>query len=189
MIDGINMIAKIKKLCNDKNIKISELESEVGLSKGNLSRWAKSCPSSIEVLAKISKILNTSIDYILDTSPVPLTNNNTVLDMLISKTDRGEVAWSKLSYLKAKKIPVIKCVNEIVYEENVSVYETSFNNKHLIFVSYKNTCTNQLFIENNNDYIIVCNNNSYTEKIARSIEKGRADIINEFFTIDDEKAP
>lgn len=74
-------------------------------------------------------------------------------------------------YLKSKKIPVIKCVNEIVYEENVSVYETNFNNKHLIFVSYKNTCTNQLFIENNNDYIIVCNNNSYTEKIARSIEK------------------
>lgn len=182
MVDSIKMIDKIKRLCNEKNIKISELEEEVGLSKGNLSRWAKSCPSAIQNLANIAEILNISVDYLLDTNTRLLASDNNVLDILISETKNRSIVWQKLSYSKCKKISVINCVNEIIYKSNVAAYETNFNNKHLIFVLYKNTGVNQLYIENNNDYIIICDNDSYAERISQNIEQERMNAIDDFFS-------
>ncbi len=56
---------KIKKLCEEHNISIFELENQIGISRGVLYTWKKSIPS-IEKVYKVAKYFNVSIDYLVD---------------------------------------------------------------------------------------------------------------------------
>lgn len=50
MFNSRRVVDTIKQLCKENNIKISDLENNLGLSKGNISRWTQSCPNAIKVL-------------------------------------------------------------------------------------------------------------------------------------------
>lgn len=182
MLDSTKMVETINQLCKENNIKIYDLEERIGVSKGNISRWANACPSSIVALYKIAEILNTSVDYILNTNY----NSNQsgkaeTLNNLIQQTSDRRVEWSKLSYVKAKHISVINCANELVYNSNLLVYDTIFRDKHLIFVCYSLNKKYELYIENNNEYIIICNNDSYAKRLYVSIYNEKQNVINDFF--------
>lgn len=56
---------KVKKLCEEHNISIFELENQIGISRGVLYTWKKSIPS-IEKVYKVAKYFNISIDYLVD---------------------------------------------------------------------------------------------------------------------------
>lgn len=56
---------RFKKICNEQNIKISKLEQDIGLSRGASYKWKKSSPSK-EVLERLSKYLNVSVDYLIN---------------------------------------------------------------------------------------------------------------------------
>ena len=184
MFDSEQMVLKIKQLCKENSIKVCDLENAVGLSKGNISRWAKSCPSSIIALSQMANILNTSVDYILSTDH----DNNaesgksTTLNNLIKETEGRGVEWVKIPYSKSKKIPVIKCINDYIYEK-IFAYETNFLNQHLIFVCYDETQICELYIENNNEYIIICNNDSYSKRLRIAIDSLKQKIANDFFNM------
>ena len=185
MFDNAKMIENIKKLCNENNVKISDLEEEVGLSKGNLSRWAKSCPSAIEILIKISEKFNVPVDYILNINYMENNESgkNSTLNQLIMQTEEEVVVWEKLTYTKSKKIPVVNSINELVYNSNILLYETVFNGYHMIFVHYNDTNINKLFIENNNEYIIISDNDSYSERLYFSINNKKYRILNDFLNM------
>lgn len=183
------MVEKIKIACNEKNMRIADLEMEVGLSKGNLSRWAKSCPSSITSLVKIAEILNLSTDYILNTEYIGRVEEgrSKTLNKLLSQTKTGEIKWNKMLYAKVKKISVINCLNEIVYNSNIFSYETEFSDFHLIFVHYNSDGNEKLFLEQNNEYIMICENDSYVNQIYYLINNHKNDILKDFFSGKDKK--
>lgn len=54
---------RIKEVCREKNITISKLERELGLS-GAVSKWNKHKPTH-ENLSKVSKYLDVSIEYLV----------------------------------------------------------------------------------------------------------------------------
>lgn len=183
MFNSEKMIKNIKDLCIEKDIKISDLEREVGLSKGNLSRWAKSCPTPITSLVKISEILHVSTDYILNNNFIHETANNKerVLNKLLQDTEAEVVVWEKIMYAKSKKIPVISSTNEIIYNSNIVAYDTVFSDTNIIFVHYNSDNSNTIYIERNNEYFCICKNDSTAILLHTILNNKKQNIVNDFF--------
>ena len=184
MFDSGRVVDTIKQLCKENNIKISDLENNLGLSKGNISRWTQSCPNAIKVLYDMAHILNTSVDYILGTYVNQNTSNNKAdtLNQLILDTKSRGVEWLKIESSKAKKIPIIRYVNDSVYNTRTLAYETNYNNFHLIFVGDTFDDENQLYIESNNDYILASDNDSFAKQLHIAITDKNKSVLDEFFS-------
>ena len=184
MFNSGRVVDTIKQLCKENNIKISDLENNLGLSKGNISRWTQSCPNAIKVLYDMAHILNTSVDYILGTYVNQNTSNNKAdtLNQLILDTKSRGVEWVKIESSKAKKIPIIRYVNDSVYNTRTLAYETNYNNFHLIFVGDTFDDENQLYIESNNDYILASDNDSFAKQLHIAITDKNKSVLDEFFS-------
>lgn len=59
------ILSKIRDLCEQKNITISELEKECGIGNATISRWDKSFPR-MDTLIKVAKYFEVSIEYFLE---------------------------------------------------------------------------------------------------------------------------
>lgn len=60
----MNTLEIIQKLCGEKNTNPSRLETELGLGKGTIHKWAKSYPNT-EKLLLVANYFNVSVDYLL----------------------------------------------------------------------------------------------------------------------------
>lgn len=56
---------RLHTLCKEKNITVSKMLNELGLSTGSTGNWKKGQLPKGDVLKKIADYLNTSIDYIV----------------------------------------------------------------------------------------------------------------------------
>ncbi|MDE7399886.1 MAG: helix-turn-helix transcriptional regulator [Oscillospiraceae bacterium] len=56
---------RLHALCKEKNITLSKMLNELGLSTGSTGNWKKGQLPKGDVLKKIADYLNTSIDYIV----------------------------------------------------------------------------------------------------------------------------
>lgn len=63
------LLDKTKALCKSRGISQRKMEQEIGISNGASSKWASSSPS-IEVLQKLSKYFEVSIDYLMTNDAV-----------------------------------------------------------------------------------------------------------------------
>nr|WP_302600232.1 helix-turn-helix transcriptional regulator [uncultured Cellulosilyticum sp.] len=60
----MTIVDRIKQLCASKSTNMANLERELGLSKGSISKWSKSSPNS-DSLPKIADYFHVSVDYLL----------------------------------------------------------------------------------------------------------------------------
>ena len=60
----MTLVDKIRVLANQKGMSLPQLEVELGLGNGTISRWKKSSPSS-DKLQRVADYFNVSIDYLL----------------------------------------------------------------------------------------------------------------------------
>lgn len=58
---------RIKELCEEKGISVSELAEKFGVSRASVGKWSKSSPSS-DTIAKIANYFGVSTDYFLGMS-------------------------------------------------------------------------------------------------------------------------
>ena len=59
------LYARIKDLCEEKEISITKLESDLGFGNSSIKKWnGKVCPSADKLL-KVAKYFNVSVDYLL----------------------------------------------------------------------------------------------------------------------------
>jgi len=65
---------KFADICRLKGTTPTALTFKLGLSKGNASNWKKGGNPSVDILLKISKVLDCSIDYLLDLTDKPEIN-------------------------------------------------------------------------------------------------------------------
>lgn len=59
------MYQRIKELCKKNNISVRQLEKQLGLSTGSVSKWEKSIPRA-DTLLKVANYFNVSIHYLLE---------------------------------------------------------------------------------------------------------------------------
>lgn len=76
-MDNSNILTRIKELCELHSMPISELERKAQIANGVIRRWDKSIPSA-DKLQRVSKILGTSMDYLL-TGKEPSEDSETLL--------------------------------------------------------------------------------------------------------------
>lgn len=58
------MYSKVKELCKQKNISVSELESELKFSRGSLCKWNVNVPSITKVKA-VADYFHVTVDELL----------------------------------------------------------------------------------------------------------------------------
>lgn len=58
------MYRKIKELCKKKNISVTRLEKELGLSNGSVCKWEKSIPRG-DTLVKVANYLGVTADSLI----------------------------------------------------------------------------------------------------------------------------
>ena len=64
---GVNFVfyELLKKICDEKGIKITPLVLSCGGSKGMLSGWKQGASPNVDMLVKLSDTLNCSMDYLM----------------------------------------------------------------------------------------------------------------------------
>lgn len=60
----MTLVDRIRTLANQKNMSLPQLEVELGLGNGTISRWKTSSPNT-DKLQRIADYFNVSIDYLL----------------------------------------------------------------------------------------------------------------------------
>ena len=64
----------LQSRCSEKGIKITPLLAELGLSKGNISKWKSGTLPNGEILIKLANRLDCSVDYLLGRTDNPEIN-------------------------------------------------------------------------------------------------------------------
>ena len=60
----MTLVEKIRSLANQRNMSLPQLEVELGVGNGTISRWKNSAPST-EKLSRVADYFGVSIDYLL----------------------------------------------------------------------------------------------------------------------------
>ncbi|HDE4660510.1 TPA: helix-turn-helix transcriptional regulator [Staphylococcus aureus] len=60
----MNLVQRIRNLCNSKGLTFAELERTLGFSNGQIRRWEKTKPG-IDKVQKIADHFDVSVDYLL----------------------------------------------------------------------------------------------------------------------------
>jgi len=65
----MNVFAQIQNLCEERGIKIRQLEQQSGIGNGVIAKWKKSSPQ-VDSLSKVAKYFNVSLDYLAERTDV-----------------------------------------------------------------------------------------------------------------------
>lgn len=60
----MNLVQRIRNLCNSQNLTFAELERILGFSNGQIRRWEKTKPG-IDKIQKVADYFDVSVDYLL----------------------------------------------------------------------------------------------------------------------------
>ena len=84
----MTLVEKIRALANKKNMSLPQLEVELGLGNGTISRWRTSSPNT-DKLRKIADYFNVSIDDLLGRE-VELTQKDKRLEQTLEDLEHGQ---------------------------------------------------------------------------------------------------
>lgn len=175
-----NIVQTIKRLCKEEQIKLSDLEIQSDLSKGAISRWKNELPKSIISLIKISQILNVSVDYLLgiDNSRSS-SDNNSIIELIISKTIKYEIEWEKISYSKLKNDP-LNIIHKKFFDSYIT-YTTQIKDNKIIFIYTDEGYLGYnyyLFLNKNGEYIPIEYKESEINRLFKLIStQGKRAIV------------
>lgn len=121
--DKKQLISNISYLINTNNIKIGEIEKEIGVSTGYISRIQKEDGPmpNIEFINSISKKFNVSIDTLLNINMSQIISAENyilnLLDKLINDTEQDSLNWNIETTENLHKNSVIS--NHSLFEESI----------------------------------------------------------------------
>ena len=88
-MNNSKIVESIKKLCKDHNIAVSQLEKEIRLSQGLVSKWMNTTPS-LDKIVDIADYFHVSIDEVVGHNNII---NDKFLEKLIVKTEDKSLIW------------------------------------------------------------------------------------------------
>ena len=89
---------RIKKLCNDKDISIRQLERDAKLPYGTVGNWKDSMPNA-EAIMKIATALNTTTDYLLGLTENPIVPGQEDEEILLLQRARNKMSPERRSMM------------------------------------------------------------------------------------------
>lgn len=121
-MDNKALVNNIKSLCKNNDISISQLEKELYMSPGLISRWVKSTPA-LDRIVDIANYFNTTIDALVRSSDDEKDNSqliDTLITTLYNKTTEADIEW-------------------FVYDANIAIQESVDIKKMLLPINQENT--------------------------------------------------
>lgn len=104
-----NMIVNsIKNLCKNNNITVSQLEKEIGLSQGLVSKWMNTTPS-LDKIVDIANYFHVSLDEVVGYDH---SLNDDFIRELYERTGNGSVSWKLVKKTDSAEFPKIKLYNK-----------------------------------------------------------------------------
>ncbi len=94
MLDNKVLIENIRRLCDKRNIKITNLEKELGFGAGIINRWGNDADPSLSKIMQVAKYFNVSIDDIIGYKYIV---HDKFLEKLILQTTHKIIQWKNYS--------------------------------------------------------------------------------------------
>lgn len=89
MLNNKVLIENIRKLCNSKGIKITNLEKELGFGAGIINRWGNEADPSLSKVIQVANYFHVSLDDIVGLNNV----NDVFLEKIITQTTDNAIEW------------------------------------------------------------------------------------------------
>lgn len=89
MLNNKVLIENIRKLCDSKGIKITNLEKELGFGAGIINRWGNEADPSLSKVIQVANYFHVSLDDIVGLNNV----NDDFLEKLIEQTIDNTIEW------------------------------------------------------------------------------------------------
>lgn len=139
-MDNNIIVDSIKKLCKDKNITVSQLEKEIGLSQGLVSKWMNTTPS-LDKVVDIADYFHVSIDEVVGYNQ---NLNDEFLNKLYHQTEKKIIYWKLVTNDTTTEYPNIKLFDvgadeyQLYDEEEYGQihYVTKYNGGYIIMYSF-----------------------------------------------------
>ena len=143
-MDNELIVSSIKQLCKSNNITVTQLEKEVRMSQGLISKWKDKTPS-LDKIIDIADYFHIPLDEVVGRD---INTNDDFFNLLIELTQDKKILWETPSELAisqgifstAAKIPEINMSNTYDMKfHSQSIYICVFNDGFItIYSFYKN---------------------------------------------------
>ena len=137
-MDNNIIVDSIKKLCKDKNITVSQLEKEIGLSQGLVSKWMNTTPS-LDKIVDIADYFHVSIDEVVGYKQ---NLKDEFLKQLYTKTENDSITWENCETMNQNG-SMVKQYSDFTLpgsyigdDEKETSYATCFNKGYIIIYAY-----------------------------------------------------
>lgn len=97
-MDNELIVSSIKQLCKSNNITVTQLEKEVGMSQGLISKWKDKTPS-LDKIIDIANYFHVTLDEVVGHS---LNINDDFFNKLYIETSNNSIKW--ISHKKAQEL-------------------------------------------------------------------------------------
>lgn len=145
MLDNKVLLENIKKLCDSKGIKITNLEKELGFGGGIISRWGNNADPSLSKIIDIADYFHVTLDEVVGRSRKTTDENYEFINLIIEQTKNGQLQWysalSKEYYELSLNHPddhnviIVNFSDEPDWRRKRDDFATKCNNGYLIFNS------------------------------------------------------
>lgn len=135
-MDNNIIVDSIKKLCKDKSITVSQLEKEIGLSQGLVSKWMNTTPS-LDKIVDIADYFHVSLDEVVGYQREDIFPN-----MLCDLTNKKSIKWSVVDKGTDENVVNIHGDFQFGYYDEEKYAEKSYFTKYkegfiIIYVFYE----------------------------------------------------
>lgn len=136
MLDNKTLINNIKNLCETSNIRITNLEKELGFGAGIINRWGNDADPSLSKIIQIADYFNVSIDEMVGHNDDV---NDGFINLLCETTNKKEVLWSDVTetmenVYKPKRNQMFEPYDEELYGEQC--YFMKYQNGYIILYCF-----------------------------------------------------
>lgn len=102
MINNELIVSSIKRLCKDNNITVNQLEKEIGMSQGLVSKWKDKIPS-LDKIIDIADYFHVTLDEVVGRNQNNHDENYDFISTIIKQTKIKELQWEDILFTKLDK--------------------------------------------------------------------------------------
>ena len=114
----MNIVDKIRTLCSERTITIAELERNLGLGAGTVSRWDIRVPGADKV-QKVAEYFDVSTDYLLGRSDIPkwATNEDVIVFDQALKRNSVIMSYNGIELSEEDKLQLEGMIKAMLWEK------------------------------------------------------------------------
>lgn len=86
---------RVKRLCDQRKISISQLEDNLGIGNGSAYKWKKHDPT-LKMLKKVSEYFSVSVDYLLGSENIEYDSKTHTWDYALNISQKEQILFEKV---------------------------------------------------------------------------------------------